>query len=522
MKFPKKLRLIPAVFPGLAVIFGAALANDGNDVTASTQVRQLDSSQQINAIETYRELLSFANDASYPENILELVGWLESQFSARGFQTRRILTKGSPLLFAERRFEGVEKTALIYLQADGQPVDSSKWDQSNPYEAVLKKQTASGAWEAIGWPKQGQYDPDWRIFARSASDSKGPIAQFLSAIDAIDSTGIKPRFNFKVIIDTEEEMGSPNLSEALQHNDALMQADFMLVFDGPPHASNKPTIVFGARGLTTITLTTFGPEKPQHSGHYGNFAPNPAFNLAHILSSMKDVHGRVRIDGFYNDIKIDKTVRLQLDAVPDDEAKILYDMKLAAADKVAKTLQQALQYPSLNIRGLSAAWVGQQTRTIIPAAAIAEIDIRTVPEIDPQRLVNLVHDHIEGLGYYVIDQAPTDEERRTYARIVKMNYNISYGAFRSDFDSPAGEVARAGMRRLYEQEPILIRTLGGSSPITLFVKALDISAVLVPTVNIDNNQHSPNENIRMGDFFAGINIILSVILSPADSENTLN
>lgn len=509
------MRFFAAAASIVSLCFAGAPAFAGDAALSGDDIRAMAGAQNEAAIALYREFLSQPNDAVYPEDIARLVAWMEPQFQKRGFQTQRIATEGSPALFAERKFEGATKTALIYLQADGQPVDPAKWEQPDPFKPVLKKKTGDG-WEIIAWPAEAaDYDPDWRIFARSASDSKGPMTQFLAAVDAIDAAEIDPDFNLKVIIDTEEELGSPHLPAAVEANRELLAADFLLIFDGPPHASNRPTIVFGARGITTITLTTYGPKVPQHSGHYGNFAPNPVFQMARILSSMKDEKGRVRIKGYYDGIRIEKDVRRILEAVPDDEAAILSSMALAEADQVAPTLQEAIQYPSLNVRGFAAGWVGREARTIIPATATAEIDIRTVKESDPERLVGLVRKHIEKLGYEVVDHPPSEDERRATPGLVAMTYEVSYGAFRSDFDSAPGLVARAGMRRLYGADPIMIRTGGGSIPIAPFVETLDIPAAIVPTVNIDNNQHSPNENLRIGNFLEGIAIITSVLTSDA-------
>jgi acetylornithine deacetylase/succinyl-diaminopimelate desuccinylase-like protein len=318
------------------------------------------------AIALYREFLSLPNDANYPDDILRMVEWMESEFSERNFATQRILTAGSPLLLAERRVSDDAKTVLIYLQSDGQPVDPTAWFQEDPYTPVLKERNESGEFERIPWDLlETSYDPDWRVFARSASDSKGPMTQFMFAIDLLDDTGFKPAFNIKAIIDTEEEMGSPNLPEAVEANRDLLAADMLLIFDGPPHPSNRPTVGFGARGIVTITLVTYGPKVPQHSGHYGNFVPNPAFHMSRILSSMKSANGRVLLPGFYDGVTISDEVREVLEAVPDDEEQILKDMGLIKHDAVAPTLQEAIQYPSLNIRGMSSGWVGKESRTII-------------------------------------------------------------------------------------------------------------------------------------------------------------
>ena len=480
-------------------------------------IRTLVEENKRPAIALYREFLSLPNDANYPDDILRLVEWMEDAFNERDFTTQRISTAGSPLLLAERRVSEAAKTVLIYLQSDGQPVDPSAWLQEDPYTPVLKERNADGEFERISWGLlETSYDPDWRVFARSAADSKGPMTQFMIAMDLLDKAGFEPAFNIKAIVDTEEEMGSPNLPPAVEANRDLLAADMLLIFDGPPHPSNKPTVGFGARGIVTITLVTYGPKAPQHSGHYGNFVPNPAFHMTRILNSMKSANGRVLLPGFYDGVTISDEVRAVLEAVPDDEEQILRDMGLIKHDEVAPTLQEAIQYPSLNIRGMSSGWVGKESRTIIPATATAEIDMRLVKESDHMYLLGLVKSHIENLGYHVIDHEPTDAERLEHSDIVTFTYEFSYSAYRSDMDAAAGRLARAGMRHLYGEEPILIRTSGGSVPISPFVETLGVPAAKIPTVNIDNNQHSPNENIRLGNFVEGIAILMSVLSQTPD------
>ena len=475
-------------------------------------IRSMTEAHKREAIALYREFLSLPNDANYPDDIMRMVEWMEDAFEVRGFETRQIPTAGSPLLLAERHRDDALPTVLIYLQSDGQPVDPSAWFQEDPFTPVLKARSDDGTFERIPWELLDTgYDPEWRVFARSASDSKGPMTQFLVAMELLDDAGFEPDYNLKVIIDTEEEMGSPHLPRAVIENRELLSADLLLIFDGPPHPSNRPTVGFGARGIVTVTLTTYGPKVPQHSGHYGNFVPNPAFHLSRILSSMKSADGRVTIDGFYDGVTIDEETRKVLEAVPDDEAQILADMGLIESDNVASSLQEAIQYPSLNIRGMSSGWVGKASRTIVPATATAEIDIRLVKESDYRYLLDLVRTHIADMGYHVIDHAPSDEERLNHASIVTFTFNHSYNAYRSDMDAAAGMMARRGMRHLYGEEPILIRTSGGSVPISPFVETLDVPAAKVPTVNIDNNQHSPNENIRLGSFVEGIAILMSVL-----------
>ena len=479
------------------------------------RVVELAQAQIPEALETYRDLLSLPNDANFPDDMSLVVEWLEDAFEKRGFETQRIPTAGSPLLLASRPVPGAARTVLIYLQADGQPVEPTAWHQRDPYEPVLKEADGGGGWKQIPWARlSGDRDPDWRIFARSASDSKGPIAQFLAALDALAAAGRQTDFDMKVIVDTEEEMGSPNLPAAVETHRDLLAADMLVIFDGPPHVSGRPTLDFGARGIATVSLTVYGPRLPQHSGHYGNYLPNPAVRLAQIIASMKDDRGRVTIPGFYDGVSLDVATLQRLARVPDDEASILSRMGVAEPDAVAGSLQQAIQFPSLNVRGMRSAWVGSESRTIVPATAVAEIDVRLVLESDPERLIRLVREHIERLGYHLTSGAPTDEERKEHARIASFQSSIFYAAYRTEIDSDAGLWLRSAFEHLYGEEPILIRTSGGSIPISPFVQTLGVPAVSVGTVNPDNNQHSPNENLRLGNFEDGIATILAVLAHP--------
>ena len=466
------------------------------------------------SLDPLKELLAIPNDAHFPEDIERNVQWCEQHFSRKGFTTQRLETPGAPLLLAERASNAPgAKTVLIYLQVDGQPVDPDFWDQEDPYEAILKKKAESGEWEPIDWSllRADTIDPEWRIFARSTSDSKGAVNMFLTAMDMINDRGETPNFNMKVVMDFEEEMGSPNLPRAVRDYRDTLAADMLIIFDGPRHIANKPTLTFGARGISDITLTVFGPKVPQHSGHYGNWAPNPAVRLSQLISSMKDENERVTIAGFYDGITLSEEVKATLDAVPDRESYINKRLGVAKGTGVAPTYQESLQYPSLNVRGMSSGWVGEEARTIVPATATAEIDIRLVLESDPDRLIQLVRVHIANQGYYVTDREPTARERETHDRICQFTSSTSYLAFRTDFDSEVGRWLDRALTRAFGETPIKQRTSGGSIPISPFVIELGVPAVTVPTVNRDNNQHSPNENIRIGNYVDGIKTIHHIL-----------
>lgn len=471
---------------------------------------------KLSALDTFKEYLALPNDGHMHDDIEVLSQWVENAFESRGFTLSRLANPTNPLIYAKRMVPGASKTMLVYLQADGQPVDPSEWFQPNPYGAVLRSSDTNtwenGKWQDIPWDSlKGDIDPNWRIYARSASDSKGPNIQFLTALDVLENLGVTTDFNLKVVIDTEEELSSAHLPQAVIDNREELASDMLMIFDGPPHRSGAPTLSFGARGFAGLTIKTHGAKVAQHSGHFGNYVPNPAFHMARILSSMKSADGVVTIDGFYKGVEISAEAQEILDAVPNNEAEMREQMGFSIPDAVADSLEASLQYPSLNIRGLNSAWVGTQVRTIIPPVATAEIDIRLVKESDPVYLLSLIKEHIEGLGYEVIDHEPTDAERMQKKRFVQINTEISYPAFRTNFDSFAGNFAKSALTHLNGEAPIMLRTMGGSVPISPFVDTLDVQALSVPTVNPDNNQHSPNENIRVGNFIDGIATIAAVL-----------
>ena len=454
--------------------------------------------QTLPALWELKELVSIPNNGLSPKDIQKNINWLSTAFQKRGFKTQPLENKGNPLLLAEKIINENLPTILFYMHLDGQPVDPTKWNQPNPYKAILKKADANGAWQPVPWEEvRKKVDPSWRIFGRSAADDKGPIIGFLNAIDLLEKENKQPAFNLKIILDSEEEMGSKYLAEAVAEYEDLLKADALIINDGPVHISGQPTLIFGCRGITRVDITVFGASKPQHSGHYGNYAPNPNFMMAHLLASMKDKMGKVLIEGYYDGIAWDKAAAKTMAAVPDKKEDILKLLGIAKPEEVGINYQESLQFPSLNVRGMASAWVGSQARTIVPDKTTAAIDIRLVPESDPKRLVALIKKHIEKQGYHIVTKEPTTEERLKYPKIC---YLYSGGAtlpFRTDMNAPTGQWLEKAIKNTYQQAPVKVRIMGGTVPISSFINQLNIPAIIVPMVNSDNNQHSPNENFRI-------------------------
>ncbi|MCB0671855.1 MAG: M20/M25/M40 family metallo-hydrolase [Saprospiraceae bacterium] len=481
---------------------------------STNQIADLANRQLHPALQTLVQFLSIPNVANVPGQMEDNILWMQKACEDRGFTVQRLPNEGHDLVFATLVNNPKLPTLLVYWHIDGQPVDPSKWNQSDPFTPTLKKPTIDG-WETLDINNLKQdFDPEWRIFGRSSSDDKSPGIMFFYAMDALKQSGTPIPFNIKIIMDPEEEMGSPHLAAAVSQYRDLLAADRLIILDGPVHPSGKPTLSFGARGIATLAITAYGPKMPLHSGHYGNYAPNPALELAQLLASMKDKNGRVVIPGYYDGIEISTAVRKDLEATPDDAEAICNMLGFSHPDSVGHTLQEALQYPSLNIVGMSCGWVGNQARTIVPADATANLDMRLVKESDPVRLLGLVRQWITDQGYHICDGPPTDEERAEYGKLVSFSSEISYNAFRTDLGTPIDLWLTAALTQAHGEKPVRIRTGGGSVPISPFVETLKMPAVLVPLVNGDNNQHSPNENLRLGNFLDGIKSCIAILQQP--------
>lgn len=463
----------------------------------------------------YLDLLALPNDATTPADIQKNTAWLEAAFRKRGFETRQLPNDGKPMLFAEwpAKTAGA-KTVLFYMHMDGMPVVPAEWSQPNPWVPVVKARGGDGKWGVV--PTERLFaeplDPDLRVFARSSSDDKGPIMMFLAAFDGLKAAGLNPAVNVKVLLDSEEEKGSPSIPPVVRAHRDLLKADAIVIHDGPRHASERPTLIFGNRGATRVTLTVFGPKAPLHSGHYGNYVPNPALRLAQLLASMKDDNGRVTVAGYYDRIRLSEAEKKVLADTGDDEAAIRRRVGIARAEAVGGTLQEALQYPSLNVRGMAAASVGDKASNIIPDKAVAEFDLRTTPEAPPDYLFGLVEAHVKKMGYHLVKGAPSDAERAQHDKIASLVLGKGGRAVRTPLESPLGQWAYEVLKRDGGgANPVRIRMMGGSVPTDSLVEILEAPFVILTLVNGDNNQHTFDENMRIGHYVGGVRTVLGLL-----------
>lgn len=478
------------------------------------EINKLASEEFTNAVSNLMSFLELPNDGHFTDQIEVNLKQCDQIFKDLNFDTQVISTEGAPLLFAEKTFHKKAKTLLFYLQIDGQPVDTTKWNQPNPFKPVLKEKVGSN-WKIIERNRlKTEFNPDWRIFARSASDSKGPAMAFITALQILKEKKLKPQFNIKVIMDFQEEIGSPHLPKAVEDNKQLLEADMILIMDGTRHISNLPTLTYGARGIATATIKVFGARYPLHSGQYGNFAPNPVFAMSRLLGGLKNENGIVTLIGFYDGIELSENEKILLNDIPENYDSIAKRLGIAKPEAIGKTYQEALQYPSLNIRGLKSAWVGDEVRTIVPSDVTAEIDMRLVPESDGKRLMELLKTRIVQEGFHLVDSLPTEEERLKFTKLASFTYNLGSKPFRTDMNSSTGVFLKKAMTKVFGDEFVNMRTTGGSQPIAPLINTLGVPAVSVRIPNPDNNIHSPNENLRLGNFLEGIISCLAILDEP--------
>jgi acetylornithine deacetylase/succinyl-diaminopimelate desuccinylase-like protein len=359
--------------------------------------------------------------------------------------------------------------------------------------------------------KLAVYKDEWRIYARSASDDKSPIVALLAALDALRAKQIPLGVNLKVIFEGEEEAGSTNLQHTLELHKNLLGADLLITADGPVHQSGRQLVFFGNRGDIGVDITVYGPVRALHSGHYGNWAPNPAMELSRLLASMRDADGRVLIDGYYDDVTpLSDLETKTLAQMPVNDADLERELGIAKPEGAGKKLVELLQEPSLNIRGLQSAYVGEHAQNVVPDRAEASIDARLVKGEDPHKKFEQIAAFIKKQGYFVIDREPTMEERRTHALIAKVVDQGGYRASRTAMDLPVSKALVKVAQDATGGDTVIAPTLGGSVPMYIF-EDLGLPWIGVPIVNYDNHQHSSDENLRLGHLWRGMEIYAAIL-----------
>jgi acetylornithine deacetylase/succinyl-diaminopimelate desuccinylase-like protein len=459
-----------------------------------------------------RELLAIPNVAADSVNIRRNAQALVQMLERRGVRARLLETGGPPLVYGDFG-DTTRASILFYCHYDGQPVNRAAWAQPDPWTPVLRTAASeAGGTDVKDWPQGSARVPaDWRVYARSSSDDKAPIIALLAMLDAWKAAGVAPPNRLKFLFEGDEEAGSAFIADAARRHRDLLTSDLAVGADGPIHQSNRPTAVFGVRGVVSVRLTVFGPLRPLHSGHYGNWAPNPAMRLAQLLATMKGPDGQVLVAGWEDDvIPLTAADRAAIAAFPHDDAEQRLQFQLGSIDGGGLTRQELSLRPSLNVRGLRSLFTGADARTLVPDVAVAELDLRLVAGNEPARQVAKLRSHIERQGYRVVTDAPDSTLRTTTPRLVRLEAGEGYPATRTPLDHPAARAVIAALRSAAVGDLILQPTSGGSLPVYVFPDILGTPFVSIPTVNHDNNQHAENENVRVGNLFSAVEILAAV------------
>jgi acetylornithine deacetylase/succinyl-diaminopimelate desuccinylase-like protein len=447
------------------------------------------------------QLVAIPNLASDTANIERNAEAIAAAFTRRGAMVQLLRVDGAPpLVVASLPAPKATSTIALYAHYDGQPVDATQW-KSPPWQAVLR----SAAGETI--EPSAKIDPEARVYGRSASDDKAPIIAMLAALDAIKAAHGTPAANLKFVFEGEEEAGSPHLAAYLEKYGKELAADAWLLCDGPVHQSRRQLLNFGARGVTDVEITVYGPSRPLHSGHYGNWAPNPIVTLTHLIDSMRDTDAHILIEHFYEDVTpLSDAERDAIAAAPPVDDDLRRELALGRTEG-GKPLNEQILLPALNLRGILGGHVGEQASNTISSEARASIDFRLVPAQTPARVRELVEAHIARQGFFIVHDAPDAATRAAHANVARLQWGPGYPAARTPLDAPFSRRVANLITEATGVAPVRLPSLGGSIPMYLFARTPVIN---VPIVNHDNNQHAANENLRIQNLWDGIELFAAL------------
>jgi acetylornithine deacetylase/succinyl-diaminopimelate desuccinylase-like protein len=489
----------------LVLLFFSVLPTAAQDSSTPVrdQLRTYREAHEKQILGEFVNLLSIPNHAGDTADIERNAQAISAMLQAREVQVRLLRVPGaSPVVFGELRTPGATRTIGIYAHYDGQPVDPMQW-QHPAFNPVLRD--VSG--REVNWQAQGRFDPQTRIYARSSSDDKAPIEATMSALDALRSVHVTPSINLKFFFEGEEEAGSPHLAEIIAQYPETLAADAWLLCDGPVHQSGRMQVDFGSRGDIDLEIRVYGPARPLHSGHYGNWAPNPIVLLTHLLDSMRDADAHILIPGFYDDVRpLTPSERRMLAQTPAADEQLKQELAIVQPEGDGAKLAEQILKPAINVHGIQAGHVGEEAANVISTEARASFDIRLVPDQTPERVRQEVEQHITHQGFFIVHQTPDLATRRAHARVVKLEWGPGYPAYRAPVDNP---MAQAVVRTIEEATggPIIqVVSLGGSVPMYLFEGKKHQPVIGVPIANADNNQHAANENLRLQNLWDGIEI----------------
>jgi acetylornithine deacetylase/succinyl-diaminopimelate desuccinylase-like protein len=420
----------------------------------------------------------------------EAAGHARDLVAAAGLEATIATTAGWPLVLGHRAGPPGAPTVLVYGHYDVQPPDPLEDWASPPFEPEVR---------------------DGRLYGRGGADNKGQHLAQLLAVESLLATRGEPPCTVKVLLDGEEEIGSPHLAGFADANRDVLAADLVVWSDGPVDPGGGWRLVFGVRGIASFELRARGANRPLHSGNWGGVVPNPLWTLVQLLATMRDPNGRITVEGFDEQVEpLGEAERAALDRLPVDVEAVKAELGLRQLDDPVERgfAERLAAWPTLTINGLHGGYGGQGTQTILPSVAVAKCDARLV---HAQRAAD-VYDKLEA-------------HVRRHAPGVELVRQGSMEPSRTPMRSPFTGLIRVGMAAAQGADPLLVPVLGGSLPLHVFTGVLGLPTFGIPLGNPDQANHAPNENLDLERFHTGIKTAAAVLTKlgsfPPDGSGTM-
>src|SRR5688572_138112 len=427
----------------------------------------------IEELKQYLAIPSISALPQHSEDVKRAAEWTADALRAAGMQNVRLIdTPGNPVVYGDWLNAPGKPTILYYGHYDVQPVDPVDLWTTPPFEATVR---------------------DGEIYARGAADDKGQVFMHIKAIEAfIKKTGGLP-VNMKVLIEGEEEVGSVHLDTFIQARKADLAADVVVISDSPMFDRGVPSICYGLRGLAYFQLDIRGTRSDLHSGSFGGAVANPAFVLAQVLAQMKDRGGRIRIPGFYDDVRpLSDEERAEWKKLPFNETR--YRKELGAprlfGESGYTTLERVWARPTFEVNGLLSGFTGDGAKTVLPAVSMAKVSMRLVPDQDPDTIADLFERFV----------------KKICPATVELSVTRMHGGkpWMTEFDNKYVRAAGRAIEAGFGRAPVFNRE-GGSIPVvSTFQTELGVPSVLFGVGLPDENAHAPDEKLDLGNFHNGI------------------
>ncbi|HEY6249964.1 MAG TPA: M20/M25/M40 family metallo-hydrolase, partial [Candidatus Angelobacter sp.] len=438
-------------------------------------------------------------------NIQKNADVLVLMLKKRGLEVQTLRVENAPpVVLAALPADPTRHTVTFYAHYDGQPVNKADWKQDPWTPTLVSSNGGSGDIRLLD-------NPELRIYARSAGDDKNSIIELLTALDALQAAHVQPSVNIKFLFEGEEEAGSPHLADILRQYGPPLQSDLWVVCDGPTSQNGDPQLVFGSRGVVAVQITAFGPNRPLHSGHYGNWAPNPIVELAQLIARLRTADAEITIPHFYDPVRpLTAAEQAALKNVPYVDQQLRDELGLGRVEGQG-TLAEQIMKPGLNLDRIEGGGTGPNPANAIPSSATAYIDFRLVPDQTPEIVKQQLEGYLRSLGYFLVNKSPTQKER-LHGRLLQVVWGAGYPPQRTAIAAPVSQAFIAAARTVTGNSLVLLPTLGGSTPSFLFEQQFKKPVITLPTANYDDNQHAANENLKLKNLWDGIALYAGIFV----------